>query len=200
MRVLIEILEAGGRGGKKHLVEKAEARIGPAGSGADVEVPGLEGTIRIAGSGRVARLEYGQFDARLEEGHTIDFGLDGVKLRFSLLPGGVVGGRGACPRCGGSLRQALQGGAYRSVARDLKSCGRCGVQVVELRDAGHALGQFSDVTESDWFFVAAPHRCPTCAQLLKRARFRTAKGEAQVERCVACHLVVLDPGDLDALV
>lgn len=125
------------------------------------------------------------------------FSLPGVRLRIAMLGEhvSVSGGRGLCPRCNGALREQAMGGAYRSFARELRRCERCQVEIVELADAGEKLGQFADVTQNDWYWVAAPHRCPGCGELMRRSRLRTAKGEAEVERCVTCALIVLDDVD-----
>lgn len=146
----------------------------------------------------LALLHYEGHRRHLAPGQPLFFSLPEVRLRLSLvgeLGGGVSGGRGRCPRCNGTLRQQSMGGAYRSFARDLRRCERCQVEIVELADAGEKLGQFADATQNDWYWVAAPNRCPGCGNLMKRARLRTAKGEAEVERCIPCELLVLD--DLD---
>lgn len=125
------------------------------------------------------------------------FSLPGVRLRLSMLGEqiSVSGGRGRCPRCSGTLREQAMGGAYRSFARELRRCEGCRVEIFALADAGETLGQFADVTQNDWYWVAAPHRCPGCGELMRRSRLRTAKGEAEVERCAVCALLVLDDED-----
>jgi hypothetical protein len=133
------------------------------------------------------------------------FTLPQIRLRLSLISAsnaaslGVSGGKGRCPKCSSSLQQRAVGGAYRSFARDVRACGVCHVEVVELDEAGETLGQFSDVTENDWYWVAAPHRCPSCGDLMRRSRLRTRHGEADVERCVPCALLVLDDEDRSRL-
>jgi len=111
----------------------------------------------------------------------------------------IAGGKGRCPKCNASLRERAVGGAYRSFARELSACTVCHVEVVKLDDADQALGQFADVTQNDWYWVAAPHRCPSCGDLMRRSRLRTKHGESEVERCAPCSLLVLDDEDRSRL-
>lgn len=140
------------------------------------------------------------YDGHRRELHVVQpllFTLPEIRLRLSVSSGvaEVAGGLGRCPKCNASLRHESAGGAYRSFARDLRHCPTCGVDVVKLEDADQTLGSFTDVTQNDWYWVAAPHLCPACGELMRRSRLRTARGDAEVERCLPCGLVVLDPTD-----
>ena len=201
MRLLIEELDPNGHAITSRVVEHRDGtlfRIGPAGS--DHEVRGLESALVIyrKGGGRVM-LSYARHERELTFAEGIDFSVGEVWLRLSLLSGDV-GGLGLCPRCGGALRQSLGGGAYRSVARNIRSCPACGAQILELADAAMQLGSFVDATSTDFFTVMTPRRCPECESPLKRSVLRTAKGESEVERCIRCELLVLERPDLDLLV
>jgi len=201
MRLLIEELDEAGRAIASRVVEHRDStmfRVGPVGS--DYEVATLESTLVIyrRSGGRVV-LDYAGHQRELSFAEAIDFSVGGVWLRISLLAGDV-GGLGLCPRCGGSLRQSLGGGAYRSVARSIRSCPACGAQILELADAAMQLGNFVDATSTDFFTVVTPRRCPECENPLKRSLLRTAKGEAEVERCVRCDLLVLERPDLELLI
>lgn len=129
------------------------------------------------------------------------FTLPQIQLRLSIQTEStasvtaIAGGLGRCPKCNASLQQRALGGAYRSFAREVRACGICHVEVVELDDAGETLGQFADVTQNDWYWVAAPHRCPSCGELMRRSRLRTRHGDSEVERCVPCAILVLDDED-----
>jgi Zn-finger nucleic acid-binding protein len=140
------------------------------------------------------------YDGHRRELHPVQpllFTLPEVRLRLSVSSGTtrVAGGVGRCPKCNASLRHESAGGAYRSFARDLQHCPACGADVVKLEDADQTLGTFTDATQNDWYWVAAPHLCPSCGELMRRSRLRTARGDAEVERCLPCGLVVLDPAD-----
>lgn len=201
MRLLIEELDSHGHAITSRVVDHRDStlfRIGPA--GADHEVPGMESALVIyrKNGGRVM-LSYARHERELTFAEGVDFSADGVWLRLSLLSGDV-GGLGLCPRCGGALRQSLGGGAYRSVARSIRSCPTCGAQILELAEAAMKLGNFVDATSTDFFTVVTPRRCPECANPLKRSILRTARGESEVERCITCELLVLERPDLDLLV
>ncbi len=122
---------------------------------------------------------------------------DGLVLRVDLYPhpDAVPPVRGACPSCGGKLSTTEVGGAYRSVAREEQRCAECGTSVLALRDASATVGRFVDQTAGDWVMVTVAPRCPRCTQSMLRSVFRTARGEAEVERCPRCQLVVMDPED-----
>ena len=196
MRVLVDHRDGQGR----HL----ETRVLAVGQGTTLGPPGSpwplpplgEHTLTIAPSGDGGCvLRYGGHERRLARGASVQFRLETLALQLTLLVDEVVGGAGACPRCGMSLRTLLGGGAYRSVARDVARCGRCGVSVLDLVDAGASLGQFADRTAQEWYFVSVPHRCPKCTQLLRRSELTTKHGTASVERCEPCQVLVLDDTD-----
>ncbi len=201
MRLLIEELDEAGHAITSRVVEHRDGtvfRIGP--EGCHHVVPRLQRALAVyrRSSGRVM-LDFAGHERELTFAQSVDFSTDGVWLRLSLLAGDV-GGRGLCPRCGGALRESLGGGAYRSVARTIRSCAACGAQILELAEAATTLGSFVDATSTDFFTVVTPRRCPGCDNPLKRSRLRTAKGESEVERCIRCDLLVLERPDLDLLV
>lgn len=200
MRLLIEELDEGGHAIASRVVEHRDStpfRIGPTGAGYEVRRLEVALVVYRRSGGRVM-LSYRQHERELTFAESADFNADGVWLRLSLLSGDV-GGLGLCPRCGGTLRQSLGGGAYRSVARSIRSCPACGAQILELAEAAMQLGSFVDATSADFFTVVTPRRCPECENPLKRSVLRTARGEAEVERCVRCDLLVLERPDLDLL-
>ncbi|MEM1417566.1 MAG: hypothetical protein AAGH15_21900 [Myxococcota bacterium] len=195
MRVLVDHRDADGR----HLA----TRVLPVGGGTSLgppnspwPLPELGARLSILpGDDGGCVLRWMKHERRLARGESVAFRVEALTLTLTLLVDEVVGGAGACPRCGMSLRRLLGGGAYRSVARDVARCGRCGVSVLELEDAGASLGQFIDRTAQDWYFVSVPHRCPKCEQLLRRSELTTRHGTSQVERCEPCALLVLDDAD-----
>lgn len=198
---MIEELRANGSAITSRVVEhRDEGPIEIGSLGSHYEVPTLEGLLRVfrGSQGRVL-LAYLGHERVLSFAESADFRVGGVWLRLSLLSGDV-GGKGHCPRCGGPLRQSLGGGAYRSVARNIRSCPACGAEVLELADAALSLGSFVDATSTDFFTVVTPRRCPECEAPLKRSVLRTRHGEAEVERCVRCELLVLERPDLEVLV
>jgi hypothetical protein len=102
---------------------------------------------------------------------------------------------GACPRCGGAIDERSTGGAYRSMVKRERACAACGTAVLELDEAADAIGEFAERSETEWLVVTAPMSCPECSEPLTRTMLRTAHGQAEVERCAACALVVLDKND-----
>jgi len=150
-----------------------------------------------------AVLRYGPHEMNLAVGERARFEIADVRLRFTLLRDRISGGRGRCPYCACELRYLNEvkvgAGAYRSMARDVRRCPRCAIDVVALSQAAAEIGTFVDLARSDWYFVAAPHRCPICTNLLARSRLRTQRGEAHVERCGPCDVVVLHERDREAL-
>ena len=201
MRLLIEHLDEHGTVLGSKVIEHREGRpltVGPE-PGADLPTPDLGATltIRRVSSGRTM-LEFLGHQRELTFVEPVAFAADGVFLRLCLLAGDV-GGLGLCPRCGGALRHLLGGGAYRSVARDIRSCPACHAQILELEEAVLSVGSFVDTTSTDFFMVLTPRRCPECDGSLKRSQLRTANGQTEVERCVPCRLLVIERPDLDLL-
>jgi hypothetical protein len=201
VRLLIEELDGNGHAITSRVVEHRDStlfRIGP--EGTDHQVAGLDEPLVIyRRSGGRVMLSYARHERELTFAESADFTVGTIRLRLSLLSGDV-GGLGLCPRCGGALRQSLGGGAYRSVARSIRSCPTCGAQILEVTDAAMSLGSFVDATSTDFFTVVTPRRCPECENPLKRSVLRTAKGESEVERCIRCDLLVLERPDLELLV
>ena len=153
-------------------------------------------TYEITSDGYHATIRNQSASERLRRKNTLQID-DDLVLKVDLYPrpDAVPPVRGACPSCGGPLSRSQVGGAYRSVAREEHRCGECGTAVLALRDASSALGQFVDQSASDWVTVTVAFRCPQCTQSMLRAVFRSAHGEAQVERCAGCQLVVVEPED-----
>ncbi|MBX3246341.1 MAG: hypothetical protein KF901_04085 [Myxococcales bacterium] len=149
-----------------------------------------------------ARCRYGEHGAWLSPASPIYFRLPEVGLRLTLEAAGraITGGKGRCPRCSASLRTQVAGGAYRSFAREVRECTACRVDIVSFDEAGQTFGTFADVTANEWFWVATTLRCPGCGELMRRAIFRTARGQADVERCIPCGLVLVDEEDRRRLV
>lgn len=150
----------------------------------------------IESDGYHAAIRKGSTRHRLRRKNLIAIG-DELRLRVDLYPraDAVPKVRGACPSCGGMMRTAQVGGAYRSIAREEQRCGECNTAVIALDDAPATLGRFTDQSASDWVHVTVAPRCPRCTESLMRSVFRSAHGEAEVERCPRCQLVVIEPED-----
>lgn len=122
---------------------------------------------------------------------------DDTKLHLDLYPRAEASPkvRGACPCCGGGLTNRQLGGAYRSIARDERRCATCDVTVLSLRETTSLVGRFADSSAQDWVMVVTAQRCPQCLQSMTQGRLTTDDGSAEVERCVPCNLLVLEPAD-----
>lgn len=149
-----------------------------------------------------ARCRYAGHGVWLSPTIPVYFRIPEVSLRLTLETGArsITGGVGRCPRCSSSLRVQRAGGAYRSFAREVQECAACRVDIVRFDEASQTFGTFVDATANDWFWVATTLRCPSCAELMRRSVFRTARGQADVERCVPCGLVLVDEEDRARLV
>lgn len=132
---------------------------------------------------------------RLTRRNRIEIGPLRLHIDLYPRPDAVPRTRGVCPSCGDALVERQSGGAYRSIARVERRCASCGSLVLALNEAPGVLGRFSDRSASDWVHVAVSSRCPQCLESMTRAIFATDRGEIEVERCLSCRLVVLDPGD-----
>lgn len=120
----------------------------------------------------------------------------GGELRIVLYGGSPIQPqKGMCPRCGGGLRRQTLGGAYRSVAQEERICGRCQTSVVAFRAAARTVGLFSAARRTEWVHVTASMKCPECLRPMELQVFRTTAGEAEVERCHRCGLVVFSAED-----
>lgn len=163
---------------------------------ADLTHPRLRATYQIESDGYHAILRHGASTMRLRQKNRVAVA-NGLELRIDLYPrpDAVPAVRGACPSCGGTLRSSQVGGAYRSIAREERRCHDCQTAVLSIDDAPSALGAFTDLSAGDWVMVTVARRCPTCTQSMLRSVLRTAKGSAEVERCPACRLVVVEPED-----
>jgi hypothetical protein len=169
------------------------------GEGDDVHIEGLSPfALRLELDGATAILAVGGKRVRLEQRWTtLEVGMAIVRIGVYPRVGKAV--RGGCPRCGGSLSEQHEGGPYRAVARREMTCEACELSVLELVDAAAAVGAFSQERQGLWVHVAAPMSCPTCLRPMQRWILTTNKGQAEVERCVPCAVVVLDEDDRSRL-
>ncbi len=195
VRVHVEVLNELGEVRESHTVEAPVVTVG--GGSLDTlrieELPGEALHILVEPSGVWVRT--GRAEVAVRETTTFRV-TEALALRITPYPrdaGAAV--RGGCPRCGEGLRDRAVGGAYRTIARREQGCPRCGATVIELEDAARTLGAFADLSQTDWVAVVVPVRCPRCATTMRRSVFRTACGNAEVERCAECGVVVLDPDD-----
>lgn len=165
------------------------------GEGDDYVVPGLpEGVLYVSMGPDGASVGSGSQRIPLPVGElrVIELGLCKVHVLF------VPTTRprpGACPRCGAAVSELQAGGAYRSMVSRERSCAACGTTVLELSATEQSIGAFSERPDSEWVTVSVTMSCPSCGVALTRTSLRTAHGVAEVERCVACALIVLDPKD-----
>lgn len=190
MRVYLEVLGPGGEVRSAHTLDAPVVSVG----GADddgIYVAGLpEHALEVhVQPGRVAVRTASQ-EVPVREATTFRL-TDAVALHIT--PQRTEAG--GCPRCGAVLHDRSAGGAYRAIARRERTCARCGTSVIDLEDAARTVGAFADLSRNDWVAVIVPLRCPRCTTTMHRAVFRTARGEAEVERCVRCGVVVLDATD-----
>ena len=144
--------------------------------------------VRLAGAAVVA-------EDRLTRRNRFDVG--DLRLHVDLYPrpDAVPRTRGVCPSGGDALVERQAGGAYRAIARRERRCASCQSVVLGLHEAPGILGRFTDRSALDWVHVTVSNRCPECLDSMSRAVFATDRGEIEVERCLRCRLVVLDPGD-----
>jgi len=126
------------------------------------------------------------------EPRVIDLGL--CKLQIGVF-GKTRPGLGACPRCGAAVSERASGGAYRSMVSRERACVACGTAVLELGAAARSIGAFSERPDTEWVTVTVPMDCPQCGNPLTRTSLRTAYGQAEVERCAPCELIVLEQKD-----
>lgn len=127
---------------------------------------------------------------------------DSLTLRIDLYPRAeaVRTARGGCPSCGARMQASLPGGAYRSIVHKQRRCTACDTAVLELDDAPNVLGHFTDLNATDWVLITVAQRCPDCTGTMLRSVLRSARGEAEVERCPRCRLVVIEADDERRLV
>ncbi len=162
----------------------------------DLVVPRLLRPLEIRTDGYHATLRSGEVEHRLRRKNLIRLS-DDLLLRVDLYPhpDAVPIRRDVCPSCGGVLRGAQVGGAYRTVAREERRCGECNTVVLKLDDAPTVLGHFSDQRAGDWVTVTVPQRCPRCTGTMLSTILRSAHGQTEVEHCPPCGLVVIEPED-----
>lgn len=119
----------------------------------------------------------------------------GRTLRVTPYPDPITPREGDCPRCAHAVKDVALGGAYRTMARRERACERCGGVILDLDATAIAIGAFADESRHEWVQIQAPIVCGRCRQPMTRAVFTTAHGRAQVERCVPCGVVFLEPPD-----
>jgi hypothetical protein len=190
MRVRVEIVDEKGSVVSDGIFDAPLLRIGGDESD-DIRIAGLPtwaADVRVEGD-RVT-VTTGKTEYVVQEAMT--FHVRDVSIRVTPHPATLPSG---CPRCRAPMRDHAVGGAYRSMARREHVCTSCGVTLVELTDAAMSIGAFVDLSRNEWVAVIVPQPCLRCRQLMVRSVFRTDHGEAQVERCPPCGLVLLDPTD-----
>lgn len=168
---------------------------------ADLRHEDLLGTLTVETDGYDATLRAQGQAHPLQRRNTFRLS-DSLALRIDLYPRpeAVRTMRGGCPSCGARMQASLPGGAYRSIARKQRRCTACNTAVLELDDAPNVLGHFTDLNATDWVLVTVAQRCPDCTGTMLRSVLRSARGEAEVERCPQCRLVVIEPDDERRLV
>lgn len=201
MRVHLQLLDAGGTVLAEGTYESPAITISPSADLADLRHADLCYVYEIATDGYHATIRSGKYTHRLRRKNLLLLPND-LKLRVDLYPhpDAVPVTRDACPSCGGVLRSRQVAGAYRSVAREERRCDECQTVVLRLDDAPATLGLFTDHRAADWVLVTVPQRCPRCSRSMLRSVLHSAHGEAEVERCEPCGLVVIEPEDEARLV
>lgn len=164
----------------------------------DLQHPALRSCerIRITTDGYHATFQQGERTHPLQRKNIVEIGAN-LKLQIDLYPrpDAVPKQKNICPSCGDKLQDEEVGGAYRSIAREQLRCDTCQTEVLTIYDAPETLGHFSDLTSDDFIQVLAGPRCPQCLQSMLRSTLRSQFGEAEVERCPRCLLVVIEPKD-----
>ncbi len=144
---------------------------------------------------RVFRVGGAPEEQRLARRNRIELGEWVLRIDLYPRPDAVPRQRGVCPSCGDALVEHQAGGAYRSVARLERRCRSCEALVLALHDAPGVIGAFADRSAHEWVTVIVASRCPQCLESMTRATWSTDRGTIEVERCVPCALVVLEPED-----
>lgn len=191
MRVHIGIVDSTGRVVRGALFEGPVVRIG-SDAGAHLQIPGFDGLaveIHIEPEALVVRSVQGTYELREATVFRLD---DQIAIRLTPV---VDPATNTCPRCAAPMREHAIGGAYRSMARAEQTCTVCGTSVIELDEAARTIGAFTDLSRHDWLTVVVQIACNRCRTVMVRSVFRTDVGQAEVERCTHCSLVIVDPDD-----
>ena len=106
-----------------------------------------------------------------------------------------------CPRCGQAvepIRLSEVGGAYRGGTRAAFRCHPCRVTILDRASRERIVESLarSMLLRSR---AATEVPCPKCQRALSHLTLSWEGRWVEIEECASCHVLVLDPGELDRL-